>query len=774
LSLAELKARVQRAMSEGRFQTALELARSLAKAEPSPAHSELLRKATLGRARQLRTQGHTRDACTVLDNATHLSDNPAWLAQVAEEYAACGEARKALNLLNGVPDAQARPRILAQVADAAVRQGKAGRDALPEALRGQLDLVLAAFAQAEAGQDEAARASLQGIGLRSPFLEWKLLLRGLLAYYQNDTARVLENWQRLDASRLPARLAAPLRFVLDAAFRVAQPPATQAALQRQADRLQGSGLAQPLRAIQVALANERQLPQAFRLTEQLVPTLRREAPALVPRLGSCFCWAIIDHGMPEDVARYKRVFGVPADDPCLARLQALAFEQHGEMTEAHRCWQEFERSVVANPAAWPGVQANHVRALVWCHMGHNAANVPDFKELGDLPPFLRDHPQRPRALKPSAEECYRRSIELAPDALEPYEAVFERLRDTKKPSQAIEAGRRLLERFPDHVKTLEAVADLQMAKRHYAEALGLLERALKANPLERRLRAKLSTVHSFHARTFAETERFVEARAEYQAALAFSECQSDATVLCKWAACEFKAGALERAEELLHQGHAGAGSRLAVAYSMLIESIRLKLPRPLKSRFDTKFKQALGDPPSGEAAAALAETAAAHRVAGITYHGQKTHEKKVLAYLDKARKGELSEQQLGEVCAALKALEVPRLLRSYILLGQKRCPQSPFFFLAEAEQNLAGGPRRASFWRTETLLKKARQLAMALPRDERQKTFLELVQQYEQELRILNPFASMFGGMGSPRILDDLFHPGEDDFEDEADELDNW
>ena len=54
-----------------------------------------------------------------------------------------------------------------------------------------------AFAQVQAGQDEAARETLQPIGLRSPFLEWKVLLRGLIAYYQSDDVRALDNWQRL-------------------------------------------------------------------------------------------------------------------------------------------------------------------------------------------------------------------------------------------------------------------------------------------------------------------------------------------------------------------------------------------------------------------------------------------------------------------------------------------------------------------------------------------------------------------------------------------------
>jgi tetratricopeptide (TPR) repeat protein len=771
VTLSELKARVERAMSEGRFQTALELAKSLFKQERSPVHQELVQKATLGRARQLRTQGHTRDAAVVLDNATHLSDSPAWLQQVAEEYAACGEPQKALNLLSRVPGAAGQPRVLGQLADAALRQGKAGRNQLPDALKEQFDLILQTFAHAEAGQDDAARAALQGIGLQSPFLEWKLLLRGLLAYYQKDDARAVENWQRLDPERLPARLAAPLRFNLDASYRTAQPPTTQTTLQQQADRLQGSGLVQPLRAVQAAMANEQHLPQAFRLAENLLPALRREAAHLVPRLASCFYWTIIDHGAPEDVGRYRRVFGAPPDDPRLARLEALALDHRGWMPEAHKFWQEFEKSVAANPTAWPGEQAQRVRALVWCHMGHNADSVPDLKGLDDLPPFLRDHPNRPRPLKPAAEECFRQSIQLAPDTLEPYESLFEHYQDKKKPAKAIEAGRRLLERFPEHVKTLEALADLLMEKQEYVEAIGLYERALKANPLERRLRARLSTAHSYNARAFAEADHFDQARAEYQAALAFSESHNDSSVLCKWAACEFKAGAAERAEELLHKAREEAGTRLAVAFSMIIETIRLKLARPLKSRFDKELKEALAEPPTGQAAAAIADTAAAHRLAGVTYYGQKTHEKKVLNYLEKALKGELTEDQLTRLCAGAKILKAPRLLRSIIKEGQNRFPASPFFYLAEAEDNLSEHGRRSSLWETEKLLKKARELVTAMPHDDRQKALLALIEHYEQEMRALNPFASLFGGFGGPQMLDPFFGMGDD--YDEFDEFDD-
>ncbi|HZY88855.1 MAG TPA: hypothetical protein VFE78_28785, partial [Gemmataceae bacterium] len=446
-SAADLRARVGRAGREGRTQQALELAKQLHKYEPTPAHLELLKGAYLARARQLRAQGHARDAVTVLEAAQRIDASLAYLEELALELAAAGAVRQALALIGRLPESLAAARVLARAADAALEQGAAGRDLLPPALHAEFDGVLLAFKHLEAGRDDEARAALQPLGLRSPLLEWKLLLRGLQAYYLNEGPRALENWQRLDPERLPARLAAPYRAQLDPTFRNAQPPATQAALQNQLDRLQGSSLPPQLRALRAALADRESLAPAFRQAEALLPALRQAAPQLVPRLAACLYWEATDAN-PEDALRYQRVFGAPADDPHLHRLRALAREREGALDEAHRHWEQYEQDVAANPAAWPGDQAARVRSLIWLHMGRNADKVPGPDKLKELPDFLRNHAGRLRPLSPPAEQCFRRAAELAPDQIEPYEALFVYLREAGPPARAEKAGRQLLERFP--------------------------------------------------------------------------------------------------------------------------------------------------------------------------------------------------------------------------------------------------------------------------------------------------------------------------------------
>lgn len=774
LSAGEIRARTERAVQEGRFQQALELVKQLYKLDPAPPHKELLRRVHLGRVRQLRSQGSVRDAQILLDHALQIGDgDPAWLEQLAEELAACGDVRRALDLLARIPGSQATPRVLVQAADSALAQGAAGRKLLPEGLQGPFDAIVQTFAQLEAGQDDKAGETLQTIGLQSPFLEWKLLLRGLQAYYQNDDARAIENWQRLRPERLPARLAAPLRFRIDPPYRTALPPETQAVLQRHGDRLQDPGLVQPLRVIQATLANEEELPRALRLAENLLPTLRRQVPHLAARLAACFYWMIVHSGQPEDVSLYQRVFGAPADDRHLFRLKALLYEHLGELDKGHRQWQSFEREVAENPSAWPGEQANRVRALVWCRMGHNAVSVPDPDQIPNLPPFLRDHPGRPKPLTPDAEHCYQRSLELAPDQLEPYEALFHYYQQQEDEDGAERSARLLLERFPEHVPTLVVLADLKMSQAEYATALGLFQRALQANPLDRRLRDKVSEAHLFNARAHAEEGRFDEARAEYQASLAYGEGKGNASALCKWAACEFKAGNPARAEELLQQALAEADTRLAVAFSMLIETLRLKLPRTLKNRFDKEFNEGLADQPTAAGAVAVADTAAAHRFADVQYVGQKTHEKKVLAYLDKAHRAAFTEEQLKQLCYALLGLEADKLLEKFAALGQKKFPQSPYFYFLAAEAYIARGPYRCPVWQVHPLLLKAEELALQLPDEPQRKRLLADIEQRRQMIGIHNVMSNPAAFGMFEDMLDQLYGD-EDEDEDEFEDDEDW
>jgi tetratricopeptide (TPR) repeat protein len=741
---AEQRARIHKARGEGRTQQALELARTLFKHEATPEHLDLVRTTTLERARQLRNNGNDPDAATMLTNAVDLG-GAEFLKEVARELVAAGAIRQAQELAGRLDDPSLSAGMMVQAADTAIRQGAAGRNLLPETLRQQFDLIRAAFAQAETGQDDAARASLQGIGLQSPFLEWKLFVRGLLAYYQNDDARALENWNRLDSARLPFRLAGPFRFIMDPSFRQAQTPAAQMQLQKAADQLQHSALASSLRTLQGKLGHEDRLAEAFRAAENLLPALRQQAPALAARLASCFYWAIISHGHPEDKNRYLRVFGAPANDPYLNRLEALALETRGDLEAAHGAWEDFQAWLEHDPTWGTADQRRRARALVWNRMGVNADQLED-----DRSPLFRPFEERPPALEADAEHCFRKSLELAPDCLDAHMRLFEHYLEEDQTKKAIKAGESLLKQFPEHVPTLETLARVFQEKGDHEDSVRLLQCAVKINPLERNLRVQLATAHMFHARSLVEKRRFDAARTEYQTALALEEPRNKPGVLCRWAAGEIKAKNQARADELLLQARQEGGRPAFVAYYMAIEGSRSRLTKEWKSRFGAEFSAVLVAPPTVADALDLVELTVSHVLTGVEYFGRKTHEKKVLAYAERALALSWTENELERFCTGLVYLKASKLLKKAIRLGKRDFPSSPVFHLKNVQMQINLGPERGNVWEIGNGLERAQQLTEALPLGERRSRLFEEIRETK---RLIEPFGP---GLGPRRFLEEL------------------
>jgi len=751
----QLRDRIRQALGDGRSQTALDLARTLFKQDRSPENLQLLQQATLDRARNLRSQGQTRDAVSLLNNALDMGD-AAFLQQVAAELAHCGQAKQALDLLKNVAPNGQQTQILATAVDSALRQGMEGRKNLPDTLHPHFDAIQQAFTHLEAGRDDQARACVQDIGLSSPFLEWKLLLRGLLAYYGNDDARALENWSRLDHQRLPARLAAPFRFQIDEGFRNAQPPQSQVQLREVADKLQGPTLTAQLRKIRACMGVEDKLAEAFRLMNHLMPVVKQQAPALLPRLANVFHWEVIQNGKPDDLDRYRRTFGPTAEDPNLLRLEALALESHGLIADANQFWKRFDTEIVHNPAWGDRAQINKVRSLIWCHMGNNAADSTG----RHLPEFLRGMiPAFAEQAELPADKCFETSLQFDPELLEAHEARFNHLRESKKLTEAIAVGQELIKRFPNHVVTLEELGDVYMAKQDYAQALGMLQQALQHNPLERRLRGKVAAAHVEFGRALAQDLKIEEARRHLTAALALDDSKRKYAVYCVFAACEYKGGDAQRGGELVEQAEKLGAEPADLAFLMAAEMTRVEVPTKVRSRFTKAFTAAIAQPPTGSATAALLQSAALLEQTKATYYGSKSHIQKIIRFAGKALKSTFSEPDLEAACDSLSTLQNTKVLRQFVHHGVANFPNNPAFRLAQAELSFANS--MTAMYQFPGLLEHARRLIDPLPQGERKQKLSNRLKNLEELFKVEALKRFPFGS-----ILDSMFDEEYDEEDD--------
>ena len=122
------------------------------------------------------------------------------LGEVAAEYEADANRLRALLGLCGdlnSPEFLEDESLRDELADQAVLLGPATTPL--DAMADTTEAVRAALAAAETGQHERAIELVASIGRDSPFCDWKLLVRGLCAYYENDDQRAVANWSRLAA-----------------------------------------------------------------------------------------------------------------------------------------------------------------------------------------------------------------------------------------------------------------------------------------------------------------------------------------------------------------------------------------------------------------------------------------------------------------------------------------------------------------------------------------------------------------------------------------------
>ncbi len=737
LDLPTLTQRLQRARNEGRTVTALELAREAHKRFPSPDHQSVYRDVLMERGDQLLREGRNAEAAQLFVNAMPLATSPEFKALLAEKLAAVGMIAQARELFASLPAGVPGTAVAGILVDAALIKGPPGKAELSADLHAGFDQILQAFDHSAKERDDDARAALQPIGLQSPFLEWKVFLRGLLAYYAGDDAKALENWQRLEPKRTPWRLSAPLRSQIDPVFREAQSSDTQQSLRKAFQRSQGNTLTASLEEIHRCLNDKKKLSAGFRLAKQVAPVLQRDYPKLLPRLAYCFFWAVVDKGVPDHLDLFADVFGsAPDDSPDMHRLQALATEMRGADAVSHAAWQAFEHWVLREPQNWPAGQTNFVRAVIWERMGCNAKNVEEETDA---------------KLTPDAETCLRRSIELAPGRLQPHAILVRELyesEDAEKRKSAIKAGRELLAHFPDHVTTLVCLGHLYLEQDKPELAAEFYERALKVNPLERRLRDHLGRAHFANACRLATGPVLISARkkwvlnpAEFRAALekALAFMEGNKTyLLCRWAFLEKQikdeAGyraAIDRALAVPHQ-------RVAVAYGLWCESARAKLKPALRKPYEQAFLDALQQSTTVEEFLSLAETAAKLHVP--RFPNQPALEKSAQAALRKVPLKTLSEPQFETFCKHLNALGADTFWGQVCEEGLRLFPRNVGLRLGLVEKALKGASRKRRNWSTiynmKTMLEKVRAHWAELPKEQQEK-YTAQIEACEEQLRDL-------------------------------------
>jgi len=570
----------------------------------------------------------------------------------------------------------------------------------PDEHRDAVRAVLKAFAEYAEGRDDGAREALNAVGVKSPLLDWKLLLRGLIAYSAADDARALENWGRLAADRLPARLATPLRMRLDPPYGATLGPARATAARAHLLRLEGDPVAQRFAELQQSLGRDQPLAKAFAAVEKLLPLLKAGRPDLVLRLAKVVYWAVQRFGEPADVARHLRVLGQPPDDPDFHRLNAMNYERSSP-ADALAYWLKYEKWLGSGPANVPAATARRVRVSVLQQAGRIAEilsakdGVPGFDDVfaqmfgGTLPKGMGDV----RVLRPKPTDSpttyWKRALALDP-ANEPVALdLIEYYQDTDAPADALAAADAFLAHVPDSLAVLNLAVVLHLMTRDPAGALVRLKQAHALNPLDAQIRAKLGLAYFGVVRQALATAKPAEVVKRLDEAKEFGGPPAADAVARAVLALKANDAAAAQAHEAA--AFADPAQRLGVVLMFAADAAIAKLKPAVKKPFDARLADLFAaTPPAGVAVAGVVgmlRVASLYQVAGQPYRGQPTHLKKVHELLLKTAQTDAAStaDEFALACEQLKAGKFAKELEKFADALARRFVSDPFFPLFAAE-----------------------------------------------------------------------------------------
>ncbi len=320
---------LERLLAKQKYKDAVKQAKLIHKANPTPQNHRQLERAYFLRAQQLFRSGMVSSAVEV---AQHLLDFGVTDTKLREDLppllVKVGLAGAAFRMEGRADSAPVQSRLVLLAADQAVMHP--GRSQPPSPEVGQeAALVRQAIEALQAADEAKALGSVRDISRSSPLSDWKLLVRGLAAFYRGDHDEAQANWSRLDPERAPLKIARHVQNLQQGHPEKDGLPAFE--------KLEGLVFGEPIlpRLSELAdLVQRDRWPDVFRRITALWISLSAVDPRLAQRLTSILIEPLLKRATcltcrsgARLLRDFTQVAEPPAIDPAWNRLWALAWER---------------------------------------------------------------------------------------------------------------------------------------------------------------------------------------------------------------------------------------------------------------------------------------------------------------------------------------------------------------------------------------------------------------------------------------------------------------
>ncbi len=576
-----------RSLEKGDFRQALKDAKVGYRRQPGPETRQLLEQAYLARGRQLYRAGLQVESRAVIESLLEIGPSEDSVRKELPELLVALGLFNRIAAVSGVDSSieEGSPYYIAAVDHAVLRPDNAP-PSLP-AVRQGAKTIRQALSALEAGDEAEAMAALKDVARTSPLADWKYFVRGLAAYYRQDADEMPANWNRLDAGRFAARIAAALKFFADQDT----VPTDDVRMADALARLNGGILGKPelaqLQTLQgyVAAGRWREMVKLLPAVNQ---SLRHIDPTMAQRLAADLYATVVLKGKPAVLRKLAMLIEPPPIDPHWNRGLAMAWELYGdddcvadnELAQAERYWRAYLDDLAHLESLLPA-ERTLARALVYTRLGQMLAEM-----SGPMCSTCQVRHDPDEDVKARAVDCFEEALTLSPALLE---RISRAGRSVSRMGRDGQGGR--------HVAAIVRAFPREPGRTVVLGRLSHPARRAVCRPQIRRPRQRLKPLDTTDQGHGSRPPRDVGAapcagggvgcgtsRVRRRAGIG-RDASQDHKVLASRAALELKAGDSERANRLLDEAMNVLGEAAPVWLMMAIESRRYALSQVVVERF---------------------------------------------------------------------------------------------------------------------------------------------------------------------------------------------
>ena len=690
-SNSQLLERAERELEKGNAKAALKDAKVAFRNEPSPAGRKLLELAWVERVDQLGRLKLVSEARAALRELLEFKPTDPSVCQRLPR----------LQVLVGDPQAdtaalfEQQPALLIEFADRALLDWNY---VPPEhaGLPAQVQLVRDAFSAVEAGDDANATTLLNEIPRTSPLSEWKLFLRGLTAFYQRDHERTTANWQRLDPTRPPHRIAKTLR-----ASAGEIPSAESSDVAANVKRLESllGGDAYELVATMGELwrnGNWQSFLAALRRFRQLHAKTHEATWRQISELA----WRrVVRESNRELFVRLKALLPAPELDPHWHRVDALFAERSAQYnaTAVENAWKAYAGDLRELPALREA-ERPVAEGLVYLRLGRKFVEFAESNASRMRSPWGDEEEDDGSGLRETAAQFFRHSMQVCPQLSEAYREAAKLHEETEDLGEAAAIREKLLKYVPDDFDTQLWLARYYLERDEPDLAAVYTAAARRLKPRDSQCLVLGWLQQLTKIRCLTKNRKLDEARSELLQLHGIRPPEVEPFILDLIAAAiEFKAKNQEAAYGFVETAVSRLAEPTAVWLQMSAICARYSLSRDIKKVFDQRYKEAIEKPPTSHTAGLLAYGFQSFKCNQINYVGRVTQERLAIGYLHRTAQVQWGELDLATVCEWLFML--PRqadLLEDLALLGVELFPHSPRLAFVAGADEMRRGPYGAN------------------------------------------------------------------------------